>query len=372
MTLKQAILQHYGFRSFYLDCSASAAVSAWFASHRYSERMTVELCEDCHEDPLLLRKKMAHYDPADGQGQLYVLDRAACEAVGLTDLTAISVAGTRTRPSVQRAHLLGPLQNQPLPADCFLAHIEADCAVLRELANEAGFFTTNDMFPSATDDPILNTLLGLPWNPIAGVPNNDKEIPAFRRAIELPEYDDSFVKIASPTMAFYQGGNIADFLDIDAKLDAGAVIHISDVIIFGSTQIKDAPVFSYTKSLLDQHGSLIFEAPALIKIPSQEKDVFYEKGLTLDLVEPDLVHLGPLLVRHPGLQIDAAGFGIGWYYRIDGSGVWRHEVREDECPCGSDRPHLRHLAALHIVEDLLTTPTGSSEDDDSSPTLGSE
>ncbi len=32
----QAILQHYGWRSFYLDTSSSSAVSAWFAAHTFS------------------------------------------------------------------------------------------------------------------------------------------------------------------------------------------------------------------------------------------------------------------------------------------------------------------------------------------------
>lgn len=59
LVLNQAILQHYGFRSFYLDCSDQPAVSAWFAGHRYSDKLIVELCEDCDERPLFLRKKMA-------------------------------------------------------------------------------------------------------------------------------------------------------------------------------------------------------------------------------------------------------------------------------------------------------------------------
>jgi len=54
----QALLQHYGWRSFYVDCSASAAVAAWFASHVYAQRQTVELCEDCEEDPVMLVKRM--------------------------------------------------------------------------------------------------------------------------------------------------------------------------------------------------------------------------------------------------------------------------------------------------------------------------
>lgn len=42
----QALLQHYGWRSFYVDCSACASVAAWFASHTFSQKNVIELCED--------------------------------------------------------------------------------------------------------------------------------------------------------------------------------------------------------------------------------------------------------------------------------------------------------------------------------------
>ncbi|RWX58947.1 FRG domain-containing protein, partial [Mesorhizobium sp. M4B.F.Ca.ET.089.01.1.1] len=74
----QALLQHYGWRSFYVDCSASAAVSAWFASHVYSDKRSLELCEDCGERPVMLSKRMARYDYADGDGHLYAFDLANC------------------------------------------------------------------------------------------------------------------------------------------------------------------------------------------------------------------------------------------------------------------------------------------------------
>lgn len=43
----QAVLQHYGWRSFYLDLSASATVSAFFAGWRWVSRNAVEMVEDC-------------------------------------------------------------------------------------------------------------------------------------------------------------------------------------------------------------------------------------------------------------------------------------------------------------------------------------
>lgn len=50
----QAILQHYGFRSFFLDASGDPRVAAWFASNRFESKIAVNLVEDCFEDPVWL------------------------------------------------------------------------------------------------------------------------------------------------------------------------------------------------------------------------------------------------------------------------------------------------------------------------------
>ncbi len=361
LALNQAILQHYGFRSFYLDCSDHAPVSAWFAGNRYSDKPAVELCEDCEENPLFLRKKMAIYEPAEGTGHLYVLDRAACEKVGLTDLTAIAIDGARTRAGVQRAHLLGPLRNAPLPQECFLAHITADCAVFRELAAEAGLASTGDVFPPSTEDPILDALLSLPWIPIPGMDNPVGDIPAFRRGIELPEYDDSFVKIASPTVAFYRGGKVEDFFKEVDGFSGGIGVQVPEITMFGSPEVGFPRVYPKVMEILREHGGVVFEAPTLVKFPQQAGGLFYQKGLVLDLVEPNLVHLGALMVRHPGQEIDAAGANRGWFHRVGDDGVWRREPRFDDCPSGTDWPHERHLASLYIVEHFLTEPAEFDE-----------
>ena len=86
----QALLQHYGWRSFYVDCSTSAAVAAWFASHEYSDKPLIDLSEDCDERPVMLIKKRARYAPTDGTGHLYVFDRSvARKTIGVTDLGAL-------------------------------------------------------------------------------------------------------------------------------------------------------------------------------------------------------------------------------------------------------------------------------------------
>jgi len=242
-----------------------------------------------------------------------------------------------------------------------LAHIEADCAVFRALAAEAGLVSTGSVFPPPTEDPILDALLSLPWVPVPDVANPAGDIPAFRRAIELPEYDNSFVKIASPTVAFYGGGKIEDFVDDIQGFSGGIRVQVPEITMFGSPDRGFPRVYPKVMEILREHGGVIFEAPTLVKFPQQAGGLLYQKGLALDLVEPDLVHLGALMVRHPGQEIDSAGVNRGWFHRIDEDGVWRREPRKDDCPCGNNWPHERHMASLYIVEHFLAEPSAFDE-----------
>ncbi len=40
---QQALLQHYGWRSFYVDCTSNPGVAAWFAGHSYYEAVNLEV-----------------------------------------------------------------------------------------------------------------------------------------------------------------------------------------------------------------------------------------------------------------------------------------------------------------------------------------
>lgn len=285
-----------------------------------------------------------------------MLDWAACDRVGLTDLTAIAIEGAQTRISAQSAHLIGPLRNTPLPAECFLAHIEADCVVFREFAAEAGLVSIGSVFPPSNEDPILDALLSLPWIPIPGVLNPVGDIPAFRRGIELPEYDDSFVKIASPAVAFYRGGKIGDYLDEVDGFSGGIVVQVPEIAVFGSPDRGFPRLYPKVIAMLQEHGGAVFEASTLVKFPQHAGRLLYQKGIVLDLIEPDLVHVGALMVRHPGQEIDAAGVSRGWFHRVGADGIWRREPRGDDCPCETDWPHERHMASLYIVEHFLAEP----------------
>ena len=76
----EAILQHYGWRSFFVDATSSPGVAAWFAGHRYSSQRKIDLTEDCWEIGLFTVRDAATYEPADGLAVLYCLSKKRLRA----------------------------------------------------------------------------------------------------------------------------------------------------------------------------------------------------------------------------------------------------------------------------------------------------
>lgn len=353
----QAVLQHYGWHSFYLDASSSAAVSAWFASHSFDGTPNLMMSEDHNEDPVFLKSLQAEYKRAEGVGHLYVLDREKIEKhIGLIDLSSLSVEGTRLRFSVQSAFLVGPLRNEPLPKECYLGHIIAPCDALGALAEESNLSNTDDLFPSPSEDPVLRSLLALPWYELTDDEGNSSTIPVFRRSVELPEYQDGFVKHLSPSVGLYRGCSIAERGEIDGIKTANILMSVPDVALFG-TAPRMPMLFPKVEELLDKHNSVSFEVDTLVQHPEHENGFLYGKGISVS-IEDGLYHLGELMIEHPGQEVSGAGVNAGWYYMKTESGNWLRVQHKDECPCRDTFTHTRHLSMLTIVEEWLRDPSG--------------
>lgn len=352
---QQALLQHYGWRSFFIDCTSDSSVAAWFASHKYSEKRSLEISEDCDERAVWLRKRMAGYTPSTGEGHIYIFSKQAANEIGLVDLGTLSVAGFRPRTVAQSAWLLGP-QHGPIPQDCYLAQITAPAEVLQAYAAHRGLIDTNKLFPSPAEDPILKALLGLPWEEINAA-SSLKNLPAFKRSLELPEYHPSFVRIAPAQTAFYRGARILDTqASIDGDPHGGIIVEIPDMVLYGSIQELRPHLFPMIEKLVEEHGTVAFEAPILIKHASLGALPLYQKGIGVLPWGPDLFELCELTVNHPGLELKTAGFTKGWRYRRQSSGIWAREVSASDCPCDNEIVHHQHINALHIAEDFLRDP----------------
>ena len=352
----QAILQHYGWQSFYIDCTSDPAVATWFASHRRSESRYGELCEDYEERPVLLQKRRAEYAFEDGEGHLYVFDQPVlAESVGAIDLSALKIGSAKSRTLVQKAWLAGPLRKKVVPPECFAAHITAPRAVFKQFSEQNGFVGTQSLFPSVDDDPILAALLGLPWKSVttAGV----NPIPIFRRSLDLPEYEGSFVKISPSRVAFFEGKRIADTVKtIDGAKDGAEVFVVPEIVMFGTADDRTPMRFPEVEKLLDKYQCVAFEMDELIQHANMGRMVLYQKGIGVWAHEKDFVEVMELMVEHPGLDLTKAGFLRGWYYRIGKDGTWTREHHGAECDCGKEWPHKRHMSALNIAEAYLRNP----------------
>ncbi|MET1080683.1 MAG: hypothetical protein ABWY06_21950 [Pseudomonas sp.] len=354
---QQALLQHYGWRSFYIDCSSNPAVGAWFASHKYLDNITVEISEDCEEQPVMLRKRAARYEFEEGNGYIYVLDKTIAAEVGLVDLAALTIEGSRPRTTAQAAWLLGPLRNKPVPHGCFLAQISANRAILRDFAASHGLTDTNSLFPPVAEDPILKALLGLPWSEIPSAQGSRISIPAFKRALELPEYHPSFVKIAWPNTAFFRGEKISETLiPVDGLTNGGISINVPEIVLFGSANIDTPMNFPHVEALVNEHNAVLFEIDALIQHVNMGHLALYQKGICVMARGPDLYELCELLVEHPGQKTTRAGVNHGIYYRKQPNGLWIREPNEQECSCGNSAVHDMHISALHIAECYIANP----------------
>lgn len=360
MEYVQALLQHYGWHSFYVDCTTNPAVATWFASHKSSLSIKptpapkIDMCEDCHENPMWLIKTVAWYYYEEGDGYLYILDKSLASRIGLVDLSDIKFEGFRPRMQAQEAWLLGPTYGKPVPENCFVAQIKASRALFKQYAELNAITDTNSLFPSVVEDPILRELLDLPWRELEQVRDSNIDIPVFRRTLELPEYHDSYVKNTSPSIAYYRGGKIAELFDsietMKGELTGGVTISAPSIILFGTNNDNSPLRLPKIEKLLKGKTYVSFEIDELIKHVNKDFQTVYQKGIGIIGHETDLIEVCELVVVHPGMYMQNVGFRPGWFYRKNSDGVWLREPRENECGCGNDIIHEKHISALRIAE----------------------
>lgn len=342
----QALLQHYGWRSLYLDASSSAAISAWFACHRFNSKRSIELCEDCFEDPVFLVKLMAEYCYEEGNGFLYVLSKEAMtqRSLGLVDLSAIQLPGCRPRFHAQEAWLAGPLSEE-LPVDCIVATIQAPKSVFRSYAQEHGIEETEHLFPDTNEDPVLEFLTSMPWKVKTLHDKQKTDIKFFNQPVEFPEYHDSFRKHNPPYFAYFDGSASK----IHGLAEDIVVFDVPEVVVYGFAD-PVSEKFPMVAEVLEFEGRhFVFEIDSLVRRPGR-LNTEYLKGFAISKCENGLLSVADFVVEHPGQQMAGCGINMGWHYRIADDGRWLREVTSDDCPCDNNSTHQHHLSMLTILE----------------------
>lgn len=353
MAIDQAILQHYGWRSFFLDATSDPAVGCWFAANCYKSERCGELVEDCWEDPVFVRRERAWYVPAEGEGCLYVISRKALRACELqaVDLLEITTREGQHRCSMQSAFMVGPLHKN-LPDDCVTLRIRAPTAVFAAYAERAAELNAERLFPSPRTDPVMAALLSIPWVKIELDCGDDGVgIDFFDRGLPLPEYEIKDLRRLGPSSAFYRRFWLADSIKPGMRF-AETTFFLTEETLFHGTSNGEL-LFPLLSKLVHEHNSIAIEVDGLVRHPYGERGYAYSKGIYIEAQPDGAVLLTELQAEHPGAR--PAGFGItrGIYFQPDLAGKWTRVSHPEECDCGKDMHHAHHLTVAQHFEHAL-------------------
>lgn len=348
----QAILQHYGWRSFYIDATNNPAVAAWFASHQFSSTMNVEMCEDASEEGVCLVKQAAKYTLSQLEtGHMYVISKAEiirsgadCDDLGAEISTEL---GFRLRFLEQEACMLGSFQ-EGLPASCVVAHIEAPVQVLAEYSRKSGFEATNSLFPSPREDPVFKLLLASPW--VRG--SADIGVPTFVPGLRLPMYSSNYVKHLSASVALYSRKWVDDpsFARRIPELSEALFVQVPEHFAYGEpTGTSSFPLLT---DQLKRHGTVVIEFDGLFRYAERCNEPSYYKGIILTL-EDEQLSVCALVVEHPGMTLAAWGAELGWHYSVSSNSEWIRAPQKNDCPCNAPHRHEQLLCPIERIEDGL-------------------
>jgi hypothetical protein len=350
----QAILQHYGWRSFYIDASNNPAVAAWFASHQFSSKMSVEMCEDAYEESVCLINQAAKYTLSKNEtGHLYVISKEEVIRSGADcdDLSAeISTEpGFRLRFLEQGACMLGSFQ-EGLPESCVVAHIEAPVQVLAEFSQKSGFEATNSLFPSPQEDPVFKLLLASPW--VRGAA--DIGVPTFVPGLRLPMYSSNYVKHLPASVALYSQKWVDDpsFARRIPELFKALFVRVPEHFAYGEPTGTYA--FPLLTDQLKRNGTVVIEFDGLFRYAERCNEPSYYKGIILTL-EAKQVSICALVVEHPGMTLTAWGAELGWHYSVSPNSEWIRAPQKNDCPCNAPHRHEQFLCPIERIEDGLQT-----------------
>lgn len=348
----QGLLQHYGWRSFFVDLSASPAVAAWFAGHSFQSKRGWQFCENPFEEAVVLGVQEAHYNDNVDVGHLYVLNKELLkenkhELVSLVDDLTTDCP---TRFQAQRAWLASIfLYQRRLEPAALAAQITAPAEVFRELAGSAGLKTTEDVFPGPDKDTMLQNLLSLPRIriPMPGFP-----FPYYLRSLEIPEYQINFAKhlpvattLASPLWTS----------DITENADQEFWLRVQEETFYGQTETgKPMPRLS---AYFRDNAVTNIETDGLICYPAREGSSTYEKGISVRQSTNGRLEVCGICIDYTSNRVSGSGVARGYMYELKDDGRLVRSPEATDCPCGDPEHHLQHLRSLAVLEEVLATAT---------------
>lgn len=345
----QAVLQHYGWRSFYVDVTKSALIACFFSGNKYEEKNCIHMCEDYYGNPLLLTFKEAKYSKNDANGHIYVIDIELLKKLSITyyDLTTLSDEDSKLRFCVQQGCLIGHLDNY-LPENVVVKHFEIEKSVLSEICDENNL-TTEVLFPDRKQDYILNSLLQLPWIKT----QNDDFLPTYRKCLVIPDYNLEFAKRIDNSVALFEEFWIAENRGDDSiPFENIPFYRVPELSYYHYKSEND--VLSEVIKILSNQNGFVVELDMIVKSPeiNKEGEVEYEKGIFIEKVSENIISISSLIITYYGNLVTGMGANMPWFYKMKNDILYKIE-HPDQCPCNNTRRHQYNFSLLKNLNQML-------------------
>jgi hypothetical protein len=247
--------------------------------------------------------------------------------------------------------MVGPL-SFAIPPDCITAKIVAPASVFRQHALAADLRDEHVLFPGPNEDPVLAALLSTPFLHQGGRAEAGN-LQFYVRSLPIPEYGWQFQKIQRGSVAFYRPFWLANECQFGEAPFGEATFLLSPESMFYG-RADNTRCFPRLNKLLIRHPAIVAEMDGLMRHPHASPNKQYGKGISIERLAKDLVHVGEIALFHPGRRPVECGLVRGRHYRVDSSGAWNPEKHLDDCPCGNDSLHAHHLVVVaHLEEELV-------------------
>ncbi len=346
----EALLQHYGWKSRYIDLTKDLKVSFFFAAMKYLSDEVIHGYEDCFEMPVFEKVIEAHYDKSDEEyGYIYIFNKQKIclnKDEAFIDLTKEMNFYNEIRPLRQSGCLLSN-QNGKLNEildDAIVEKYEISSSLLLEFCKK-NEITQEKLFPSDKVDPLYWFLLSLPRRKIIIDNNSEIEFEFYKKLLDIPEYSLPFEKIKAPAVAYFSEfwivNNLDKFEDSELMFPQNASWYKCYPSIYATKIREDFKGLNNIIELLDSKKCIVIEFNDIYKNYFDDS-TDYSKGIRFDL-EENIITVYEIEIDFPGKQLRGMGCLMPRHYKVVNKNSILPIRKPGDCPCNDEDRHNHNL-----------------------------
>ncbi|MES2825680.1 MAG: FRG domain-containing protein [Pseudomonadota bacterium] len=345
LTESQAILQHYGWRSSFIDFSRELDVACWFAANECLSELEQALVEDWQEVGLMTCHRTAAYREHTGYGYLYIVDSSMLAGIniGIEEFERFRFSDLDSRIERQSVAMVGPLSS--LSMSVVVDVLEVPIKVLRDYSSH---LSQQLLFPNRNEDCFYKMLLAAPFTRSQQPEPSFGGFDRYEREIEILEYDYTFNKRPAKNTAFY---NPQYFID-PQKPDAGVVVRVPDSFLHHAKVDLPNSIDNVLK-LFGESKTITIETKGILSSPIHHDRSIFLKGVVIQRVSNETICVSGLMIDHPGLTYAAIAAGRGWHYTLV-NGNCIQEKSEFDCRCNNKRKHNLQFSLLQKLQGAIS------------------